>query len=245
MTQPIIAIFKALADEHRLELFSILLSSDRTNSELVEETGLSQNLLSHHLSVLSEAGLIRVQQSIGDARRRYYSVNLETVCLMSDWWRRSTPVCEVPLPPLRRPRRILFLCMRNAARSLMAEAIARHIAAGAIIPSSAGLEASAEITPLMITVLDEKGVPSTGLNPQTYDRLVHEPFDGLITVCDRVHEHGLPPELAHIPCVHWSLHDPLEEADTEAGQLAAMRRLYTEIERRLVLFVQRLAAEES
>lgn len=51
----------------------------------MNQLGLSQNLLSHHLSVLVEVGLITVRQSIGDARRRYYTPNLEVPHLLSVW----------------------------------------------------------------------------------------------------------------------------------------------------------------
>ncbi len=97
----LIEIFKALADPNRLMLLELLLISDRTNSELMNATGLSQNLLSHHLNVLTEARLIYPQQSIGDARRRYFCPNLETVQECSGWWRNHSPISSsCPLPVL-------------------------------------------------------------------------------------------------------------------------------------------------
>ena len=44
--------------------------------------------------------------------------------------------------------KVLFLCVGNACRSQMAEAIAKHVAADVIEPSSAGLVAFGEITGL-------------------------------------------------------------------------------------------------
>jgi arsenate reductase len=244
-TDHIIDIFKALADPHRLSLFELLLTSDRTNSELMSLTDLSQNLLSHHLSVLTDCGLIRVQQSIGDARRRYFCPNLNTVRTFNLWWGRYNPPSARPLPALKELRQVLFLCQQNADRSLIAEALARHIAPDALIPYSAGLQALAELPPLTSRVLAEHKIRADGLIPKTYHELIYIHFDYVITVCDRVHEPPLPPELATAVHLHWSLHDPTESAFDETGQLEAARRLYDEIEQRLVFFVQRLAADES
>lgn len=241
----IVDIFKALADPHRLTLFELLLTSDRTNSELMNLTELSQNLLSHHLSVLTDCGLIRVQQSIGDARRRYYCPNLETVHEFYQWWCRYNPPAARPLPALERPRRVLFLCKRNADRSLIAEALARHIAPDALIAYSAGIEPLAALPPLTPRVLADHNIPADGLIPKTYRELTTIDFDYVITVCDRVHEPPLPPEFENAIHLHWSLHDPTEAAFEFAEQLDAAHRLYHEIERRLVFFVQRLIAEES
>jgi arsenate reductase len=58
--------------------------------------------------------------------------------------------------------KVLFLCIGNACRSQMAEAIARHIAADVIEPTSAGLVAFGEIAPLTLTVLGEHGISAEG-----------------------------------------------------------------------------------
>jgi arsenate reductase len=244
-TEYIIEIFKALADPHRLTLFELLLTSDRTNSELMNLTDLSQNLLSHHLSVLTDCGLIRVQQSIGDARRRYFCPELDTVHEFYQWWCRYNPSAARPLPALKEPRQVLFLCQRNADRSLIAEALARHIAPGALIAYSAGIEALAKLPLLTSRILAEYNISVDGLVPKTYHELVHIHFDYVITVCDRVHEPPLPSEFTNAVHLHWSLHDPTEAAHDETGQWEAARRLYHQIEQRLAFFVQRLTAEES
>jgi protein-tyrosine-phosphatase len=238
-------IFKALADPHRVRLLDLLLTSDRTNSELMIETGLSQNLLSHHLNVLTNARLIAVQQSIADARRRYYCPNLPTLRQLGDWWEKRNPACPPPLSSFKRPRRVLFLCLRNAARSLMAEALARHLAPGALIAYSAGMERGEVHPELALRVLEEHGVSTEGLTIKLYDELSEIKFDHLVTVCDRVHENSLPTPFAQAIYTHWSLRDPMDEAEDEAGQLVATRRLYEDLEQRISFFVQRLAAQEA
>src|SRR5712671_5602742 len=59
-------------------------------------------------------------------------------------------------------KKVLFLCVGNACRSQMAEAIAKHVAADVIEPSSAGLVAFGEITGLTHSVLGEHGISVEG-----------------------------------------------------------------------------------
>ncbi len=63
--------------------------------------------------------------------------------------------------------RVLFLCVGNACRSQMAEAIARHLAADVIEPSSAGLVALGEITAPTLAVLGEIGISADGQYSKT------------------------------------------------------------------------------
>lgn len=52
------AVLKALADPTRMEICSRLASEELCVCHLVEDMGSSQSLLSHHLKVLREAGLL-------------------------------------------------------------------------------------------------------------------------------------------------------------------------------------------
>ncbi len=246
----VIDIFKALADPNRLTLFRLLLASDLTNSELMDKTGLRQNLLSHHLNILVESGLVRVQRSIGDARRHYFSVDLAQAQRFAVWWERHgscAPDRDRVLPVLRRPRRVLFLCQRNSARSLLAEALARCLAREALIPFSAGIEEPVDALPAVVArVLAEHGVSTAGLAAKTLGELAGQPFDLVITVCDIVHEgEGVGIPLLHgVPQVHWSLNDPLE-ADTPSEQDRMARELLAELRLRLACLLRRFAAEEA
>lgn len=51
-------VFKAIADPSRLEILEILSPEIRCNCHLQEVLDLAPNLLSYHLKVLREAGLI-------------------------------------------------------------------------------------------------------------------------------------------------------------------------------------------
>ena len=65
-------LFKALADPNRLEILSILGRDVRCNCHLQDLLDLAPNLLSYHLKILREAGLI-----VGRRRGRWidYSIS--------------------------------------------------------------------------------------------------------------------------------------------------------------------------
>jgi protein-tyrosine-phosphatase len=58
--------------------------------------------------------------------------------------------------------KVLFLCIGNACRSQMAEAIARHSASDVIEPSSAGLVPFGQIPSTTLAVLRERGISADG-----------------------------------------------------------------------------------
>jgi arsenate reductase len=58
--------------------------------------------------------------------------------------------------------KVLFLCIGNACRSQMAEAIARHTAADVIEASSAGLVPFGEVPATTLAVLRERGISADG-----------------------------------------------------------------------------------
>jgi arsenate reductase len=58
--------------------------------------------------------------------------------------------------------KVLFLCIGNACRSQMAEAIARHTASDVMEASSAGLVPFGEIPNTTLSVLRERGISAEG-----------------------------------------------------------------------------------
>lgn len=82
--EEVISCLKACADPNRLRIFGLLLQGESCNAFLNEALGLAPNLLSHHLRVLREAGLIRDRRNGVDARWIYYSVDEEG---LTRWYR--------------------------------------------------------------------------------------------------------------------------------------------------------------
>lgn len=105
-------VLKALADPNRLRIFEILMKGTSCNCELNEQLGLAPNLLSHHLRVLQQAGLVNSRRDAVDGRWIYYSVDKEAVSLWRGW-------LSALLDPARIKER-LSLCGPEGQQTLIA-----------------------------------------------------------------------------------------------------------------------------
>lgn len=79
-------VLKALGEPNRLRIFAELMKGDTCNAELNEALGLPTNLLSHHLRVLSEAGLVTSRRDRIDGRWIYYSVDRRAAAHWHEWF---------------------------------------------------------------------------------------------------------------------------------------------------------------
>jgi len=68
-------VLKALADPSRLSIFNLLMEGVQCNCEIAEQLGFSLSLISHHLRVLHDAGLVQSERDEQDARWIYHSVD--------------------------------------------------------------------------------------------------------------------------------------------------------------------------
>ena len=75
-------IFEALVDTNRRRILDLLRERPHLVGELVDALELSQPLISKHLRVLREVGLVNVRQ---DAQRRWYELNPEPLAEITDW----------------------------------------------------------------------------------------------------------------------------------------------------------------
>ena len=66
---------KVLAEPKRLLIFNLLMQGVQCNCELGEQLQMAPNLISHHLSVLRQAGVVDAERDALDGRWIYYSVN--------------------------------------------------------------------------------------------------------------------------------------------------------------------------
>jgi ArsR family transcriptional regulator len=66
---------KVLSDPTRLIVLDLLMQGVQCNCELSQELQLAPNLISHHLGVLAQAGLVSTERDAYDARWIYYSVD--------------------------------------------------------------------------------------------------------------------------------------------------------------------------
>ena len=68
----VLSLLKLMSEPNRLRIFSLLACGECCVCDVEEAVGLPQNLVSHHLGVLREAGLIRARR---DGRWVHYSVD--------------------------------------------------------------------------------------------------------------------------------------------------------------------------
>jgi ArsR family transcriptional regulator len=66
---------KVICEPNRLLLLEKIIDGVQCNCELGDSLQMAPNLISHHISVLREAGLIEAERDPVDARWVYYSIN--------------------------------------------------------------------------------------------------------------------------------------------------------------------------
>ncbi len=76
------AVLKALAEPNRLRIFAELMNGDSCYCELQANLDLAPNLLSHHLRILTKAGLVHSRRDKLDGRWIYYAVDRD----MAGYW---------------------------------------------------------------------------------------------------------------------------------------------------------------
>jgi arsenate reductase len=77
---------------------------------------------------------------------------------------------------------VLFVCVQNAGRSQMAAAILRHLAGTRVHVRTAGSEPAGEVSPAVVSTLDEIGVPVGGEFPKPLTDEVVRAADVVITM---------------------------------------------------------------
>ncbi len=70
-----VPFFKAIANPTRAQIIEFLLRGERCVCEMTGPLDLSQPLVSHHLALLRDAGLVRMRS---EGARTYYSLEWET-----------------------------------------------------------------------------------------------------------------------------------------------------------------------
>jgi DNA-binding transcriptional ArsR family regulator len=74
--------FNAIAEARRRQILDVLADGERGVNDLAELLDLAQPLVSKHLRVLREVGLVEVREH---GRERVYRLNAESLKPISDW----------------------------------------------------------------------------------------------------------------------------------------------------------------
>ena len=132
-----------------------------------------------------------------------------------------------------RPRRVLFLCTHNSARSQMAEGLLRAYGGPDFAAFSAGTVAT-EVRTEAIAVMREIGIDIAHQTSKSVDAFLGESFADIITVCDDA--------AAACPIIpgagrrrHWSIADPSRAPGSQDERVAAFRSARDDLRRRIEL----------
>jgi arsenate reductase len=109
-------------------------------------------------------------------------------------------------------KRVLFLCTGNAARSQMAEALARLDHAELLDAVSAGSQPAGMVHRNAIRAIAELGPDISGARSKSAEEFFDTDFDVVVTVCDSAAQDcPIWPNAKRIE--HWSIEDPSFERD--------------------------------
>lgn len=130
-------------------------------------------------------------------------------------------------------KRVLFICVGNTARSLMAEAILRSRADDRFEVASAGVSPST-VPEQTLQVLAEAGIDTSGLHSKSVRDYLATSFNHyVITVCKEAEEKCPRAWLPGGERILWSIADPAAATGTQDEILNAFRGARDEITRRI------------
>lgn len=251
-----IAALSALAHEHRLQVFRLLMRrgpSGLPAGEIAETVGISPSSLTFHVGALERAGLLR---SWRDRRFVRYAVDVEAMrrlltFLTEDCCDGRPEICGDLAAGVAcgargardmtdTPYNVLFLCTGNSARSQMAEAILNRLGAGRFRAFSAGSRPKAAPHPYTIDLLRNQNHPTDGLRSKGWDEFAAPgapPLHFVFTVCDDAAGEVCPVWPGQPMTAHWGIPDPAAATGSEAERRLAFADAYRMLNNRISIFV--------
>ena len=135
---------------------------------------------------------------------------------------------------------VLFLCTGNSARSILAEAILNSIGKTKFKAFSAGSRPAGNVNPLTLELLAKNRLPTEGLRSKDWNEFSQPgaPFMHFVfTVCDQAAAEACPVWPGQPMTAHWGVHDPAAVQGSDEDKRKAFLRAYTELYRRISLFI--------
>lgn len=245
--------FTALGQTTRLDLLRLLLGRGPTGlaaGEIAAALGVAPSTLSFHLRALEQAGLIRPTRQ---GRSLVYAAQVaalrELLAFLADACCDGEPArCgdlatlfppplkETPMPAFN----VLFLCSRNSARSILAEAILNKLGEGRFRAFSAGSEPASEgPLPEVVAQLSALGHDVSALSSKSWN-LFMEPnapqMDFVITLCDILAGQSCPDFGETMITAAWPMPDPAKFTGSAAERATLLNELYAGLHRRIGIF---------
>jgi arsenate reductase (thioredoxin) len=138
------------------------------------------------------------------------------------------------------PFNVLFLCTGNSARSIMAEAVLNALGKGKFKGFSAGSHPAGSVNPLALELIEKNRLPTQGLRSKDWNEFSRPGatfMNFVFTVCDRAAAEPCPVWPGQPMSAHWGIHDPAAVEGTMEEKRKAFLRAYTELHRRISLFI--------
>ena len=128
---------------------------------------------------------------------------------------------------------ILFICTHNRCRSILGEAITKHLSNNRMGVFSAGSQPAGAVHPATIAELTKRNISTQGLKSQSFEDMADTPIDLAITVCDSAAGDPCPLWISDTPTAHWSLPDPTKVEGDESQIAEAFEAVIAKLKRRI------------
>ncbi len=135
---------------------------------------------------------------------------------------------------------VLFLCTGNSARSIMAEAILKHLGKGRFRAFSAGSHPAGQVNPLSIEQLQRVSLPVGGLRSKNWDEFSAPDapaLDFVFTVCDKAAGEVCPVWPGQPMTAHWGIEDPAVVDGSDEEKRRAFSTAFAQLYRRIAIFL--------
>ena len=104
-------------------------------------------------------------------------------------------------------RGVLFICIGNSCRSIMAEALARHYWDDLVEAFSAGIYPLGHITPYTLQALSERAISTAGLLSKGFSDIPFDRIQLIVCLTGDSFEHLIPRSFSG-EIIRWHVQDP-------------------------------------
>jgi ArsR family transcriptional regulator, arsenate/arsenite/antimonite-responsive transcriptional repressor / arsenate reductase (thioredoxin) len=263
-TKQAIEALAALAQEHRLAVFRLLIregASGLPAGEIADRVAIPSSTLSRHLAHLEQAQLLR---SWRVKRQIYYAVDIDgtrrLIAFLTEECCQGRPdicgyegaesCCDEADPVAggkqgkardmtNKLYNVLFLCTGNSARSIIAESVLNRYGQGRFKAFSAGSHPTGRVHPYALDLLKHQNYPTTELRSKCWAEFAGPgapQLDFAFTVCDNAANEVCPVWPGQPMTAHWGVPDPAAVEGPEAVKRVAFANAMRMLTQRISIF---------